>query len=143
MPRLRVLGFILLGVLWGSCVEPSLNEFIGEPGAHVDELPPVWPAGANAAVTEAGRTYVRLRWTVATDDVGVVKYPVLGDSVGEHYSTSSSILLSGLVPGRGYDLEVWAEDGAGNRTAYPLTVHASTAAGCIATQPVVPVRITR
>jgi|GEM_PF-2311755 len=143
MQRVRALSLVLLAASWASCVEPSSDDSTHEPAAPVDELPPAWPAGAEVTVVEAGRTYVRLRWTPATDDVGVERYPISGEDVGEHYSTSSSMLISGLTPGQTYDVEIHAQDAAGNSTAYPLTIQASTASGCTATLPVVPARITR
>jgi len=132
----------VMGML-AACVGSSSSDSKAPGSKPLDEVAPWWADGAAIKVVEAGRTYVRLRWTAAVDDVAVVKYPIAGDVLGDHYSTSASALISGLAPGHCYAFEVWAQDAAGNATPYPLTVRASTSEGCTATRSVVPARITR
>lgn len=64
-------------------------------------------------------TWVELAWAAATDNVGVVSYPVGAqfEDNGAHYSTdTNSIRISNLRPSRTYTFSVAAVDAAGNRS---------------------------
>ncbi|MFJ2085752.1 fibronectin type III domain-containing protein [Micromonospora chokoriensis] len=64
-------------------------------------------------------TWVELTWTAATDNVGVVSYPVGAqfEDNGAHYSTdTNSIRITNLRPSRTYTFSVAAVDAAGNRS---------------------------
>ncbi|MGW3888041.1 fibronectin type III domain-containing protein [Micromonospora chokoriensis] len=64
-------------------------------------------------------TWVELTWAAATDNVGVVSYPVGAqfEDNGAHYSTdTNSIRITNLRPSRTYTFSVAAVDAAGNRS---------------------------
>ncbi|MEO3768890.1 cellulose binding domain-containing protein [Micromonospora sp. B9E7] len=70
-------------------------------------------------VVAVDTTWIELTWAAATDNVGVVSYPVSArfEDTGAHYSTdTTSIRITGLRPSRTYTFSVAAVDAAGNRS---------------------------
>lgn len=70
-------------------------------------------------------TSVELTWAAATDDVGVVRYPVgarFEDSGAQYSTDTNSIRITNLRPSRTYTFSVWALDAAGNSSVSNPTV---------------------
>ncbi|WP_372666769.1 glycoside hydrolase family 9 protein [Amycolatopsis kentuckyensis] len=105
-------------VLWGSPPGPSTG----------DTTPPSAPTGVTAV---ASSTSVSLRWTAATDDVGVTGYDVLnsaGAAIGS--TTTTGYQVTGLTPGTAYTFSVRARDAAGNGSpASSVSVTTTTTGG--------------
>ncbi|MFT4262829.1 MAG: fibronectin type III domain-containing protein, partial [Nocardioides sp.] len=93
---------------------------------HTDTTVPTWSSGA--ALTTSGLTQVkvRLHWPEASDDIGLHGFVITGGPSTVHVGPSArSATLTGLTPGRQYDVVVRAEDAAGNQSA-PLTATVTT-----------------
>jgi hypothetical protein len=93
----------------------------------LDQQPPSAPIGLSH--TMSGAT-LRLSWEGSGDNVGVSSYPVYRDGVQVGSSATSSYDDATVLPGR-HVYTVYAEDGAGNRSAasapYFVTVSAARA----------------
>ncbi|MFT5429573.1 MAG: hypothetical protein ACI9OJ_000244 [Myxococcota bacterium] len=83
-----------------------------------DDLLPEWPTATLFWADHVGRTSAKLRWTPATDNVGVAQYVIAVD--GEERTTvlgtAHSTQIAGLEPNTVYVLSLRAEDSAGNST---------------------------
>ncbi len=100
------------------------------PQCQADTEPPSTPAGVTA--TAAGTT-VTVRWSPATDNVGVTGYEVLRDGT-QAGSTSgaatTSFTDSGLAANTRYRYQVRARDAQANRSAPSTAVAVTTGASC-------------
>ncbi|GLZ61448.1 cellulose binding domain-containing protein [Micromonospora sp. NBRC 107095] len=85
--------------------------------AAVDTERPTAPGPITVVAIDT--TWVELTWAAATDNVGVVSYPVGAqfEDNGAYYSTdTNSIRITNLRPSRTYTFSVAALDAAGNRS---------------------------
>ncbi|MER6923366.1 cellulose binding domain-containing protein, partial [Streptomyces spiralis] len=98
----------------------------GDPGTP-DTTAPSAPTGLTVSGTTD--TSVSLKWTAATDNVGVTGYDVYraGTKVGS--TTSTSFTDTGLTASTAYTYSVKAKDAAGNVSAASAAVTATTQAG--------------
>ncbi|MET8093256.1 cellulose binding domain-containing protein [Micromonospora sp. NPDC005220] len=83
-------------------------------------------------VVAVDTTWIELTWAAATDNVGVVGYPVSArfEDTGAHYSTdTTSIRITGLRPSRTYVFSVAAVDAAGNRSLSDPTLRVTMPPG--------------
>jgi uncharacterized protein YkwD/chitodextrinase len=103
-------------------VTVSTSACSGTGGA--DTVAPTTPAGLT--VTSVGRTYVTVRWSASTDNVGVTGYRVWRGATLLGTTTSTSVSFTGLTCGTAYQLGVAAIDAAGNVSSRALRT-ASTA----------------
>ncbi len=85
-----------------------------EPACAVapDVTAPAAPAGLTARLVSPREA--ELRWTAATDDVGIERYELLRGEKVVATATGTSARTSGLAPGRRACFEVRAVDAAGN-----------------------------
>lgn len=102
-------------------------------GSTPDLQPPAAPPTLGAGTASAAQ--VDLRWTAATDDVGVVGYDVLRDDV---LLASTTTVATGYVdrtaaPATAYTYEVRSRDAAGNRSTPGARAQVTTAAGQVTT----------
>jgi chitodextrinase len=95
-------------------------------GTGVDTTPPTAPTNPTAA--GATSTSISLRWSAATDDVGVVVYQVFVNGSLAATVTSTSATVTGLTPSTGYTITVKALDAAGNASSPSAPLSASTSA---------------
>ena len=79
---------------------------------NADTTPPSAPSGLITTATSA--TSVGLKWTAATDGVGVTKYLVYRDGTQVGTSPSTSYSDTGLTQLTPYTYTVYATDAAGN-----------------------------
>jgi endo-1,4-beta-xylanase len=93
-----------------------------------DATPPNAPT--NLTVQSVGSTYVQLKWTASTDDVGVVIYQVYSGSTLVGTSTSTSATVMGLTSNTTYSFTVRAADAAGNVSDASTQVQVSTYTNC-------------
>ena len=98
-------------------------------GSAPDVQAPSAPAALTATPATAAR--VDLRWTAATDDVGVTGYDIVRDGV---LLTTTAAAVTGFsdttaAPGTPYLYEVRSRDAAGNRSASAAQASATTPAG--------------
>ncbi|CAH1200753.1 hypothetical protein PAECIP111893_01554 [Paenibacillus plantiphilus] len=102
-----------------------------------DAVPPAWPAGSGANVTNIAPTSVKLSWPYASDDAGVAGYRVYNDgteltSVAEEVTEYTA---NGLKPNTKYMFRITAFDKEGNENegltlaVYTLTVSGSEGSG--------------
>ncbi len=132
------------GVTWGLYVNardaagnvslPSETVPITPPPCQNDTEAPSTPGTPTASVSG---TSVTLRWSAATDNVGVRAYEVFrgSEKVGTVSGTSTlppntTFSDSGLDPRTSYTYSVVARDAAGNRSRPSGTVNATTGAAC-------------
>ena len=103
-------------------------------GTAPDTLAPSAPAALTASAPQADR--VDLRWTAATDAVGVVGYDISRNGVLLASTKSATTSFSDLTaaPATAYTYEVRSRDAAGNRSA-AARVGVTTPAGQVATVP--------
>jgi chitodextrinase len=87
-----------------------------------DTTPPTAPT--NLSTTSVTSSSVALRWTAATDDVGVVVYQLYVNGVLSRTMTTLSATVTGLSANTSYTFTVTALDAAGNisSASTPLTV---------------------
>lgn len=79
---------------------------------YPDSEKPTAPAGVvSSEVTE---TSFKISWTASTDNTGVTGYELFLDGTLKSTYTSTSAIISGLVPGKKYKITVKAKDAAGN-----------------------------
>ncbi|MFF9059672.1 fibronectin type III domain-containing protein [Streptomyces sp. NPDC014882] len=97
--------------------------------AAADRSAPTRPGSATGRA--AGSRAVRLSWTAATDDRGVVSYDVLqgGTKIHSVGGNQTATVVTGLRPGTRYSFTVRARDAAGNLSPAGATVRLSTAPG--------------
>lgn len=99
-----------------------------EPGGGIDDsAPPTVPSGLTAS--NIGSSSVTLNWTASTDNIGVTGYEVLSGTTVVGSATTTSLLLTGLVPDTQYSLSVRARDAAGNVSAASIPVTVRTLPG--------------
>jgi chitodextrinase len=94
-----------------------------------DTTPPTPPTDLAAAVVSS--TEIRLTWTAAADDVGVVKYLIYrgADAVSDGEATGTTYNDQGLSAGTSYTYTVTAVDAAGNESFGSNTVTVQTSGG--------------
>ncbi|MFJ1548562.1 fibronectin type III domain-containing protein [Streptomyces sp. NPDC088246] len=94
-------------------------------GGITDTVPPSAPTSLTAAVTAGS---VSLGWTASTDNLGVTGYDVFRDGyqVASSAGTTTSALISGLMPATSYDFTVRARDASGNISALSTPLKKST-----------------
>ncbi|MEV4411865.1 PQQ-dependent sugar dehydrogenase [Catellatospora sp. NPDC049609] len=132
---------VVAGATWGLYVnardaagnvsQASTTVTITPPQCQVDTTAPTAPS--QLAGTAAGTT-VTLRWTAATDDVGVRAYDVYrgGALVGTVSGNppATTFIDSGLAANTAYQYHVTARDAAGNTSPRSNTATVTTTGGC-------------
>ncbi len=107
------------------------NSTVSEPVSittrNADTTPPSAPSGLIATATSAKS--VGLKWTAATDNVGVTTYLVFRGRTQVGTSTSTSYSDTGLTQLTQYSYTVYAVDAAGNRGLISNTGTAKTPDG--------------
>ena len=93
-------------------------------GTIVDTTPPSAPG--TPTLSSATSSSLTLRWSAATDDVGVVVYQVFVNGSLAATVTSTSATVTGLTPSTGYAITVKALDAAGNVSPASAALSAST-----------------
>ncbi|MBO1755044.1 PQQ-dependent sugar dehydrogenase [Allobranchiibius sp. CTAmp26] len=118
----------------GNVSQASATVPISPPQCQVDTQKPTPPTGLSAT---ASGTTVDLRWTAATDNVGVRAYDVSrgGVRVGSVTGTASTppattFTDSGLTPRTTYTYTVTARDAAGNVSTPSTAASATTGVAC-------------
>ncbi|MGW0087339.1 cellulose binding domain-containing protein, partial [Streptomyces sp. NPDC003393] len=98
----------------------------GDPGTPDTTAP-----GAPTGLTVSGTTdtSVSLKWTAATDDVGVTGYDVYRDGTKAGSTASTSFTDTGLTASTAYSYTVRAKDAAGNMSPASTAVTATTRTG--------------
>ncbi|MET8849887.1 PQQ-dependent sugar dehydrogenase [Amycolatopsis sp. NPDC004625] len=112
----------------GNVSQASATVPVGVPQCQADTEPPTTPGGVRAT---ASGTTVTVRWTPATDNVGVTGYEVLrdGTSAGST-SGATSFTDSGLAANTRYRYQVRARDAQGNRSAPSTPAAVTTGSSC-------------
>lgn len=135
---------VVAGATWGLYVnardaagnvsQASATVSITPPACQTDTSPPTAPTGLTAT---ASGTTVTVRWTAATDNVGVRAYDVYrnGIKVGSVTGTASvppgtTFTDSGLAASTTYAYAVTARDAAGNVSAQSSPATVTTGSGC-------------
>ncbi|ROP41730.1 PQQ-dependent sugar dehydrogenase [Saccharothrix texasensis] len=114
----------------GNVSQASSTVTITVPQCQADTEPPTTPAGVTAT---ASGTTVTVRWTAATDNVGVTGYEVLRDGVqvgSTSGATTTSFTDSGLAADTRYTYQVRARDAQANRSAASTAVAVTTGSTC-------------
>jgi glucuronoarabinoxylan endo-1,4-beta-xylanase len=93
-------------------------------GGIVDTTPPSAPS--NLTLSNATSSSLTIRWSAATDDVGVVVYQVFVNGSLAATVTSTSATVTGLTPSTGYSITVKALDAAGNVSPASAALSTST-----------------
>lgn len=93
----------------------------------VDTISPVWPTSAGLTSQNVGRNSLRLKWSVADDNYGVVAYDVYQEAALLGTVTGTTYEVSALVPGTSYQFHVVARDAEGNTVSSPLLATATLA----------------
>ena len=77
---------------------------------------------------EIGEDFLDLQWSLATDNVAVVRYRISLNGVLHQVVSGEQnrLLIDGLAPWREYLVEVYGEDEAGNRTVMPAQLSVRT-----------------
>ena len=88
-----------------------------------DATPPSQPTGLTGS---ASGTTVTLRWTAASDNVGVTQYAIYQNSTRIASSSNTSATISELSPSTTYRFYVKARDAAGNESIASNTVSVTT-----------------
>ena len=96
-----------------------------------DTQAPSTPAGLAQAASTA--TSINVRWTAATDNVGVAGYTLYKNNVAVSTNTGASFNYTGLTCGTSYTLAVDAYDAAGNHS--PRASLTAATAACSDAQP--------
>jgi hypothetical protein len=90
-----------------------------------DTTAPTTPT--NLAATTASATSLSLKWTAATDAVGVTEYLVYRNgTLLASRATGTTFVDTGLTPGTSYTYRVQARDAAGNTSGYSNYATAQT-----------------
>ena len=116
----------------GNVSQASTTVTITVPQCQADTVPPTTPTGVTAT---ASGTTVAVRWTAATDNVGVTGYEVLRDGVqvgSTSGAATTSFTDSGLVANTRYQYQVRARDAQANRSAPSAPVAVTTGGSCTA-----------
>ncbi|MEU4745751.1 PQQ-dependent sugar dehydrogenase, partial [Actinosynnema sp. NPDC023658] len=114
----------------GNVSQASPTVTITAPQCQADTQPPSTPTGVTAT---ASGTTVTVRWTAATDNVGVTGYEILRDGVqvgSTSGATTTSFTDSGLTANTRYQYQVRARDAQANRSAASAAVAVTTGASC-------------
>ncbi|MDR6592444.1 glucose/arabinose dehydrogenase [Saccharothrix longispora] len=114
----------------GNVSQASPTVTITVPQCQADTVPPTTPTGVTAT---ASGTTVAVRWSPATDNVGVTGYEVLrdGTQVGSTTgATTTSFTDSGLAANTRYEYRVRARDAQANRSTPSTPVTVTTGAAC-------------
>ncbi|MCE6996238.1 PQQ-dependent sugar dehydrogenase [Saccharothrix sp. S26] len=114
----------------GNVSQASPTVTITVPQCQADTTPPSTPTGVTAT---ASGTSVMVRWSPATDNVGVTGYEVLRDGVqvgSTSGATTTSFTDSGLAANTRYEYRVRARDAQANRSALSTAVAVTTGASC-------------
>jgi glucose/arabinose dehydrogenase len=135
---------VVAGVTWGLYVnardaagnvsQASTTVPVTPPQCQADTVPPTAPTGLTGS---AAGTTVTLRWTAATDNIGVRAYDVYrnGTKVGTITGTATTapattFIDSGLAATTAYPYWVVARDAQGNSSPRSGTATVTTGAGC-------------
>lgn len=107
-----------------------------------DTTPPTAPSALTATATSATRA--DLRWTAATDNVGITKYYVVRNSVtvAELSGTTLAYADTSLSPSSKYDYYILATDAAGNISPASNTASTTTSALPDTVAPTAPANLT-
>jgi glucose/arabinose dehydrogenase len=114
----------------GNVSQASRTVTITVPQCQADTEPPSTPTGVTAT---ASGTTVAVRWTAATDNIGVAGYDVLrnGIQVGTTSgAATTSFTDSGLAANTRYEYRVRARDAQANRSGLSAPVAVTTGASC-------------
>ncbi|TQM85272.1 glucose/arabinose dehydrogenase [Saccharothrix saharensis] len=114
----------------GNVSQASSTVTITVPQCQADTTPPSTPTGVTAT---ASGTSVTVRWSPATDNVGVTGYEVLRDGaqVGSTSGASTTTFTdSGLSANTRYEYRVRARDAQANRSAASTAVAVTTGGSC-------------
>jgi chitodextrinase len=101
-----------------------------------DTVAPTAPGNLVAAARSSSR--IDLTWSPSTDNTGVQGYLVYRNGVQLASVTAASYQNTGLLPATSYSYQVYAFDGAGNRSAASVSVSAVTLPAADVTPPSVP-----
>nr|WP_206788458.1 PQQ-dependent sugar dehydrogenase [Amycolatopsis sp. MtRt-6] len=114
----------------GNVSQASPTVTITVPQCQADTEPPTTPGGVTAT---ASGTTVTVRWSPATDNVGVTGYEVLRDGTvagSTSGAATTSFTDSGLAANTRYQYQVRARDAQANRSAPSTPVAVTTGASC-------------
>jgi glucose/arabinose dehydrogenase len=114
----------------GNVSQASSTVTVTVPQCQADTTPPSTPTGVTAT---ASGTSVTVRWSPATDNVGVTGYEVLRDGVqvgSTSGATTTSFTDSGLTANTRYEYRVRARDAQANRSAASTAVAVTTGGSC-------------
>ncbi|MEV4049912.1 PQQ-dependent sugar dehydrogenase [Amycolatopsis sp. NPDC049688] len=111
----------------GNVSQASTTVPVTVPQCQADTEPPTTPAGVRAA---ASGTTVTVRWSPATDNVGVTGYEILRNGTAAGSTASTSFTDSGLAANTRYRYQVRARDAQGNRSAASTAVAVTTGSSC-------------
>ncbi|WP_103343160.1 PQQ-dependent sugar dehydrogenase [Amycolatopsis sp. CA-126428] len=114
----------------GNVSQASPTVPVSVPQCQADTEPPTTPTGVTAT---ASGTTVTVRWTPATDNVGVTGYEVLRDGTvagSASGAATTSFTDSGLAANTRYQYQVRARDAQANRSAPSTAVAVTTGASC-------------
>ncbi|MFD0200840.1 MULTISPECIES: PQQ-dependent sugar dehydrogenase [Saccharothrix] len=114
----------------GNVSQASPTVTITVPQCQADTTPPSTPTGVTAT---ASGTSVTVRWSPATDNIGVTGYEVLRDGVqvgSTSGATTTSFTDSGLAANTRYEYQVQARDAQANRSAPSTAVAVTTGSSC-------------
>jgi len=117
----------------GNASQPSETLQVTTPGTG-DTQKPTAPTNLRTTSPPTS-TSVALAWNAATDNVGVTGYSVYDGETKLGTSSTTSTTLSGLTPGRRYDLTATAFDANGNEGP-PSNTLTVTLPGGGCTQPI-------
>lgn len=133
-PMLPTPARLLVAVLLATLLACAPPDDAPAPAAtttkSADTTPPTWPEGATAVLTRIGATHVALKWTPASDNVGVARYHLFVDERFHAEAHGPSTVLAGLAPGQRFQLRVEAQDAVGNTATYGPTAHVTTDGRC-------------
>ncbi|MFF6960867.1 fibronectin type III domain-containing protein [Streptomyces sp. NPDC008317] len=103
------------------------NVGVYDAGAVSDSAPPTTPTSLHAGT--ASSDSVPLLWNASTDDTGVSGYDIYRDGylASSVSGSSTSAVVTGLMPSTGYDFAVRAKDAFGHVSALSAPVHVTTA----------------
>ncbi|MFD7660652.1 PQQ-dependent sugar dehydrogenase, partial [Actinosynnema sp. NPDC059797] len=114
----------------GNVSQASATVTITVPQCQADTTPPSTPTGVTAT---ASGTSATVRWSPATDNVGVTGYEVLRDGVqvgSTSGANATSFTDSGLAANTRYEYRVRARDAQANRSAPSAAVAVTTGDAC-------------
>ncbi len=113
----------------GNVSQASTTVPITVPQCQADTQPPSTPTGVTATATG---TTVTVRWTAATDNVGVTGYEITrnGTAAGSVTGGATTFTDSALAANTRYEYRVVARDAQGNRSAPSAVAAVTTGAAC-------------